>query len=965
MRRAPLLLVAACALLAGAAAAQPAGDRATGRTGGVGGVISGGTPGQVLTSNGASAATFQDATIGGGSGCNPAGASGRVVVANGSGGCTGAADATFATGTLSLGVNTSEAGAVKLFGGSTGNLTLKAAAAAGASTVLTFPGGTTDFSATGGTSQVMQQTSAGGAFTVGQLGFSNLSGVNSVAQLGGAGASHGALVDVGGTPTWKVLPDCTDTGGNHLNYTQSTDAFSCGTSSSGGGGGGTPGGSSGQVQYNNSGSFGGFTFSGDMSVVPSTGVATIGYKLTEVANASFPYQVLAADRIVVPASDYASAGTVTLPASAGKVSGDSVAINDGIYSKVTAVNTLTLAGNGSDTISGVSSMTAAGGSVTCTLDKTPSPPVWACRGSIQPGASAALLIGQGPTVPANFATVSGDTTINNLGVTSTTKVANITYPNLFTSGQVIIANGVNTLTARAPAFTDLTGSVAAAQMPALTGDATSSAGAVATTIAANAVTNAKAAQMAAHSFKGNNTGSTANALDLTATQLTAELNAMVGDSGSGGTKGLVPAPASGDAAAGKFLKADGTFAVPTGSGTGCVPPGNANAVLTDHGSGGTCDAATNLTNDGTTVTDTKALVLSGDLSPTALSGAVNDYAPTGFSAAFRVRQDGGAADRNITGLAGGASGRVVTIVNIGTTNNLVLKDASGSSSAANRFLFGADVTLGPSQSIALHYDTTSSRWRPFNFQGASGACATCVTSAASLTNHGVVIGSGGAQGAATTAVGASNTVLHGNTGADPTFGAVSLTADVSGQLPKANGGTAATTGAGAATNLSLVYKLCQTNTAVTHTGDTTETVLATCTIAANTLGANGSLRVSWAGGITPQNTDTKTWTMRFGPNNSSADTSLCATASSGATTFGVAVNGFILSNRNATGSQIANVISAGVCAPPATITTPGYATASVDTTAQTFLTVTGKLGTTTDTISTEMFAVEFLPAGGN
>lgn len=40
---------------------------------------------------------------------------------------------------------------------------------------------------------------------------------------------------------------------------------------------------------------------------------------------------------------------------------------------------------------------------------------------------------------------------------------------------------------------------------------------------------------------------------------------MVGDSGSGGTKGLVPAPASGDAAAGKVLKADGTWAVPAGS----------------------------------------------------------------------------------------------------------------------------------------------------------------------------------------------------------------------------------------------------------------------------------------------------------------------------------------------------------------------------------------------------------------
>ncbi len=42
-----------------------------------------------------------------------------------------------------------------------------------------------------------------------------------------------------------------------------------------GGGGGTPGGSSGQVQYNNSGAFGGFTTSGDATINTSTGVLTI------------------------------------------------------------------------------------------------------------------------------------------------------------------------------------------------------------------------------------------------------------------------------------------------------------------------------------------------------------------------------------------------------------------------------------------------------------------------------------------------------------------------------------------------------------------------------------------------------------------------------------------------------------------------------------------------------------------
>ncbi len=99
----------------------------------------------------------------------------------------------------------------------------------------------------------------------------------------------------------------------------------------------------------------------------------------------------------------------------------------------------------------------------------------------------------------------------------------------------------------------------------LSGDISSS-GAV-TTIGANKVTLAMMAQISTATFLGRTTAATGNVEDLTATQATAILNALVGDSGSGGTKGLVPAPASGDAAASKFLKADGTWAVPAGAGS--------------------------------------------------------------------------------------------------------------------------------------------------------------------------------------------------------------------------------------------------------------------------------------------------------------------------------------------------------------------------------------------------------------
>lgn len=73
-----------------------------------------------------------------------------------------------------------------------------------------------------------------------------------------------------------------------------------------------------------------------------------------------------------------------------------------------------------------------------------------------------------------------------------------------------------------------------------------------------------AAQGGADSFVSNNSGTI---VFLTPTQATSKLDNFVGDSGSGGTKGLVPAPASGDAAAGKFLKADGSWTTPPGSPT--------------------------------------------------------------------------------------------------------------------------------------------------------------------------------------------------------------------------------------------------------------------------------------------------------------------------------------------------------------------------------------------------------------
>lgn len=169
----------------------------------------------------------------------------------------------------------------------------------------------------------------------------------------------------------------------------------------------------------------------------------------------------------------------------------------------------------------------------------------------------------------------------------------------------------------------------------------------------DSVTNAKLANMAAHTFKGNNTGSTGDPVDMTATQATAELNAMVGDSGSGGTKGLVPAPASGDAP--KFLKGDGTWATPSGTGIGGTTGATDNAILRADGTGGSTAQASSITVD-----DNGAVTVPEIAAPsTPASGKVAVYAKS--DGKLYIKDDAG-TETDLTGGGGGGtnptSGRI-------------------------------------------------------------------------------------------------------------------------------------------------------------------------------------------------------------------------------------------------------------------------------------------------------------------
>lgn len=133
----------------------------------------------------------------------------------------------------------------------------------------------------------------------------------------------------------------------------------------------------------------------------------------------------------------------------------------------------------------------------------------------------------------------------------------------------------------------------------------------------------------------------------------------------------------------------------------------------------------------------QALTLSGDISPTQLTANINDWAPTGFSTASTIRLSTDAS-RNITGIASGSDGRVIILHNIGS-QDAVLINESASSTAANRFALGGDLTLSPSYSVTLRYDSTSSRWRAIATGGGGSGGGGTVTSVTLGAGYGISV----------------------------------------------------------------------------------------------------------------------------------------------------------------------------------------------------------------------------------
>ena len=138
----------------------------------------------------------------------------------------------------------------------------------------------------------------------------------------------------------------------------------------------------------------------------------------------------------------------------------------------------------------------------------------------------------------------------------------------------------------------------------------------------------------------------------------------------------------------------------------------------------------------------EAFRLSGTLSPAQITSNTNNYNPSGLANASQLRLNSDAS-RNITGLSGGVTGRLILIANIGSTD-IVLTNQDALSTAANRFLFaGGDRTLTADEAVLLRYDGTSSRWRAAQDSLAGGITRGTVktpTSGATVTFEGIAAG---------------------------------------------------------------------------------------------------------------------------------------------------------------------------------------------------------------------------------
>jgi hypothetical protein len=159
------------------------------------------------------------------------------------------------------------------------------------------------------------------------------------------------------------------------------------------------------------------------------------------------------------------------------------------------------------------------------------------------------------------------------------------------------------------------------------------------------------------------------------------------------------------------------------------------------------------------------LAESGALSPAQLTASVDDYSPTGISAASALLLDQD-APWSVTGIDADTNtpGRVLRVFNV-SAFALTLPTEDAGSTAANQFLFDDDLVLESEQGCRLWYDDAANRWR---LEGAGKAASAGGGSVATDTiwdAAGDIVQGTGSNTAARLAIGTAGQALRVNSGA--------------------------------------------------------------------------------------------------------------------------------------------------------------------------------------------------------